>query len=75
MIFMAGVGLTAGSGILETLAASGIGLVLAGAAVTTAPVAVGYVFGRGVLRLENGPEEGRYNGPQLLQIGKTSDAA
>ena len=24
---------------------------------------------RGVLRLENGPEPGRYNGPQLLQIG------
>lgn len=51
MTFMAGVGLRAGSGILETLAQSGLDLVLAGIAVTSIPVAVGYVFGRKVLAL------------------------
>ena len=51
MTFMAGVGLRAGSGILETLAQSGLGLVLAGVAVTSIPVAVGWVFGRKVLAL------------------------
>jgi putative transport protein len=51
MTFMAGVGLRAGSGILETLAQSGLGLVLAGIVVTSIPVAVGYVFGRKVLAL------------------------
>jgi len=51
MTFMAGVGLRAGSGILATLAESGIELVLAGVAVTATPVLLGYVFGRGVLGL------------------------
>jgi putative transport protein len=51
MTFMAGVGLRAGSGILETLAQSGLSLVLAGIVVTSIPVAVGYVFGRKVLAL------------------------
>jgi len=51
MIFMAGVGVRAGSGILETLAASGLSLFLAGIAVTSVPVIVGYFFGRGVLSL------------------------
>jgi len=49
MMFMAGVGLRAGSGILETLAQSGLSLLVAGIVVTSIPVAVGYVFGRGVL--------------------------
>ena len=51
MAFMAGVGLRAGSGIFETLAESGLGLILAGVAVTTIPVAAGYLFGRKVLAL------------------------
>ncbi len=51
MTFMAGVGLRAGSGIVETLVQSGIALVLAGVVVTTTPVFVGYLFGRLVLRL------------------------
>jgi putative transport protein len=51
MIFMAGVGIRAGSGILETLAATGPSLFLAGVAVTSIPVAVGYLFGRNVLSL------------------------
>jgi putative transport protein len=51
MMFMAGVGVRAGSGILETLAASGLSLFLAGITVTSVPVLVGYFFGRGVLSL------------------------
>jgi putative transport protein len=51
MAFMAGVGLRAGSGILETLAESGASLLGAGILVTVIPVAVGYLFGRQVLGL------------------------
>ncbi len=51
MTFMAGVGLRAGSGILETFAQSGPSLVLAGMTVTSIPVTVGYLFGRKVLGL------------------------
>jgi len=51
MAFMAGVGLRAGSGILETLAQSGLSLVLAGMAVTLVPVTVSCAFGRKVLAL------------------------
>jgi putative transport protein len=49
--FMAGVGLRAGSGIIETLADTGLSLFAAGVAVTAVPVAVGYLFGRKVLSL------------------------
>jgi putative transport protein len=49
MTFMAGVGLRAGSGIIDTLAQSGLGLVAAGILVTSIPVLVGWVFGRKVL--------------------------
>lgn len=50
-IFMAGVGLRAGSGIIETLAQSGLKLLLAGIVVTSIPVAIGYFVGRKVLRI------------------------
>ncbi|UCF33044.1 MAG: hypothetical protein JSV78_12000, partial [Phycisphaerales bacterium] len=50
-IFMAGVGLRAGSGILETLANAGLSLFIAGVVVTAIPVAIGYLFGRSVLSL------------------------
>jgi putative transport protein len=50
-IFMAGVGLRAGAGIIETLADSGLALFVAGVSVTTIPVAIGYVLGRKVLSL------------------------
>ncbi len=49
MAFMAGVGLRAGSGIIDTLAQSGFSLVAAGILVTSTPVLIGYVFGRKVL--------------------------
>ncbi len=51
MAFMAGVGLRAGSGILATLAESGLSLLMAGIIVTSLPVAVGYLFGRKILAL------------------------
>ncbi|UCC32198.1 MAG: hypothetical protein JSU86_07930, partial [Phycisphaerales bacterium] len=50
-VFMAGVGLRAGSGILDTLASTGLSLFVAGVAVTAVPVAIGYLFGRNVLSL------------------------
>lgn len=51
LTFMAGVGLQAGSGILEAVASSGPSLFLAGAIVTSVPIFVGYAFGRWVLRI------------------------
>jgi putative transport protein len=51
LLFMAGVGLRAGGDILETFATAGPMLVLAGIAVTTIPIFVGYFFGRKVLKI------------------------
>jgi putative transport protein len=51
LIFMAGVGLRAGGNIIETFAAAGPVLVLAGIVVTVTPVFVGYIFGRKVLKI------------------------
>ncbi len=51
LIFMAGVGLRAGGDIIETFAAAGPVLVLAGIIVTITPVFVGYFFGRKVLKI------------------------
>jgi putative transport protein len=48
---MAGVGLRAGSDILETFATAGPMLVLAGISVTMIPIFVGYIFGRKVLKI------------------------
>ena len=51
LLFMAGVGLRAGGDIIETFIAAGPVLVLAGILVTTVPIAVGYFFGRKVLKI------------------------
>ena len=51
LIFMAGVGLRAGGDILETFAAAGPLLVLAGVTVTLTPIFIGYFFGRKVLKI------------------------
>jgi putative transport protein len=51
LLFMAGVGLRAGGDILETLAAAGPLLILAGVLVTLIPIFVGYIFGRKVLKI------------------------
>jgi len=52
LIFIAGVGLNAGGGILHTLRHSGIGLIVAAVLVVVLPLSLGYLFGRKVLRLE-----------------------
>jgi len=51
MIFMAGIGLRAGPGILEALREVGPQLVLMGVVLTTGTLAVGFGFGRWVLRM------------------------
>ncbi|MGI9325634.1 MAG: aspartate:alanine exchanger family transporter [Pseudomonadales bacterium] len=51
LIFMCGVGLKAGSGILDTLASSGPTLLGAGALVTVIPVLVGFAVGRWLLKI------------------------
>ncbi len=51
LMFMAGVGVSAGGGIVETLRSVGPTLVLCGIVVTVAPVAVGWLVGRLLLRL------------------------
>jgi putative transport protein len=52
LIFMVGVGLRAGADIVETFAAAGPQLALAGIVVTTLPLLIGYAVGRKVLMLE-----------------------
>ena len=51
LMFMAGVGLNAGGGIVEIIERSGGKLIGAGIVVTLIPIFVGYAFSRGVLRL------------------------
>jgi putative transport protein len=51
LLFMAGVGLRAGGGIVESFLEAGPRLVVAGILVTTVPICVGYLFGRKVLGL------------------------
>ena len=51
IIFIVGVGLQAGGGIVETFATAGVELLLAAAVTVTAPVVLGYAFGRKVLKL------------------------
>ncbi len=49
LLFMAGVGMRAGSGILDTLQQNGLTLVVAGICVTIIPILVGYFVGRKLL--------------------------
>ena len=51
LVFMAGVGLRAGSSILETLVETGPKLVLAGVIVTSVPVLVGAFIGLKILKI------------------------
>ena len=52
LIFIAGVGLNAGGGVLQTLREQGVGLVAAAVLVVALPLTFGYVFGRKVLKFE-----------------------
>ncbi len=51
LIFMAGVGLNSGGGIVEIVQSAGVKLIGAGMVVTLVPVFVGYFFSRRVLNL------------------------
>ena len=52
LIFIAGVGLASGAGILDTFRETGVALIIAAALAVAAPLSLGYVFGRKVLKLE-----------------------
>ena len=51
LLFMSGVGLRAGGGILETLQENGITLVVAGICVTIIPILVGYFVASKLLKI------------------------
>ena len=51
LLFMAGVGLRGGAGLVDTLRSSGLPLVLAGIAVTLIPLTLAYIVGRKVLKM------------------------
>jgi putative transport protein len=51
LMFMAGVGLNSGGGIVDIIQSSGVKLIGAGIVVTLIPVLVGYYFSRKVLKL------------------------
>ena len=51
LLFMAGVGMRAGSGIIETLQHNGLALVAAGMCVTITPILVGYAVGHKILKI------------------------
>jgi putative transport protein len=51
LIFMAGVGLRGGDGLLETLKSTGLPLMLTGIVITTVPLALAYLYGRKVLKM------------------------
>jgi putative transport protein len=51
LMFMAGVGINAGGGIVDVIRDAGVQLIGVGVLVTSMPVLVGYFFGRKVLRL------------------------
>lgn len=52
LLFMAGVGLRAGGGILQTLQDNGLVLVIAGVCVTVTPILVGYFVGAKLLKIQ-----------------------
>jgi putative transport protein len=51
LLFMAAVGLRGGADLVETLRSSGLALLVCGVFVTSTPVAIAYVYGRKVLRM------------------------
>jgi putative transport protein len=51
LMFMAGVGINSGGGIVDVIQSAGVKLIVAGILVTSIPVFVGYVFSRKFLKL------------------------
>jgi putative transport protein len=79
LIFIAGVGLNAGGGILDTLRHSGIGLIVAAVVVVALPLSLGYLFGRKALRLEpvlllGAPTGAMTSGPALSLISREAQS-
>ncbi|WP_085756779.1 hypothetical protein [Oceanicoccus sagamiensis] len=80
LIFMAGVGLRAGGGIVDTLQNAGPSLLLAGITVTCIPVFVGYFFGRVVLGINpvlllGGITGSMTSGASLSVVTKAADSS
>ena len=79
LVFIAGVGLNAGSGILDTLRHHGAPLIAAAALVVALPLAAGYAFGRKVLHFEPVLLLGALTGamtcaPALTQLTREADS-
>ena len=51
LLFMAGVGINSGGGVVDVIQSAGVKLIVAGILVTSIPVFVGYFFSRKVLKL------------------------
>ena len=62
LMFMAGVGVNAGGGIIEVVQSAGVQLIGAGVLVTLGPVLVGYFFSRKVLKLNSAEALGGVTG-------------
>jgi len=80
LLFMAGVGLRAGGDIIETFLSAGPLLIIAGVTVTTAPILVGYFFGRKVLKIHpvllfGGICGSMTSGASLSVVTKEADSA
>jgi putative transport protein len=79
LLFMAGVGLRAGSDIIETFLATGPVLAVAGIVVTTVPILIGYWFGRKVLKIHpvllfGGITGSMTSGASLSIVTKSADS-
>jgi len=52
LLFMGGVGINSGGGIVDVIQSAGVKLIVAGVLVTSIPVFIGYLFSRKVLKLD-----------------------
>jgi putative transport protein len=77
LIFMAGVGLNSGAGIVDIIREAGVQLIGAGILVTLLPVFVGYFFSRKVLRLNPAEALGAVTGAMTsgAALSVVNDAA
>ncbi len=77
LIFMAGVGLNSGAGIVEIVESAGVQLIGAGILVTLLPVFVGYFFSRKVLKMNPAETMGAVTGAMTsgAALSVVNDAA
>lgn len=52
LLFMGGVGINSGGGVVDVIQSAGVKLIVAGVLVTSIPVSIGYLFSRRVLKLD-----------------------